>query len=76
MAPEIAAIAAPAATILLAGLLTTQAATVVQAYEAQGCAEAARLVRGDWTILRLTAPDQPRPAATGGDRAGWATDGR
>ncbi|WP_375382796.1 50S ribosomal protein L11 methyltransferase [uncultured Sphingomonas sp.] len=55
MAPEIAAIAAPGATVLLAGLLTTQAAAVETAYAAAGCAIHERLVRGDWTILRLTA---------------------
>ncbi len=55
MAPDIAAIAAPDATIVLAGLLTTQADAVVAAYRAAGCAEDARLKRGDWTILRLTA---------------------
>ncbi len=76
MAPEVAAIAGPHATIVLAGLLTNQAETVIDAYRAQGCALAARDVRGDWTILRFTAPETPRPAATDGDREGWATDGR
>ena len=55
MAAEVAAIAAPNATIVLAGLLSKQAADVVDAYAAQGCTEAARDVRGDWTILRLRA---------------------
>jgi len=77
MAPEIAAVAAPNAAILLAGLLSTQADEVVAAYQAQGCRETRRLVRGDWTILLLAAPAVPwAPVATAGDRDGWATDGR
>lgn len=55
LAPDFAAVAAPGATIVLAGLLTTQADAVVAAYEAQGAAATGRDVRGDWTILRLTA---------------------
>lgn len=55
MAPEIAGIAAPGATIVLAGLLRDQAAAVIHAYRAHGCTPAARDDRGDWSILRLTA---------------------
>ena len=55
MAPQIADIAAPGAAILLAGLLSTQADAVIAAYRAQGGAEEARVVRGDWTILLLRA---------------------
>ena len=55
MAPEIAAIAAPDATIVLAGLLETQRADVVAAFAACGCAVREADRRGDWTILRLTA---------------------
>jgi len=77
MAPEIAAVARPGATILLAGLLSTQAETVIVAYAAQGCTERRRRVRGDWTILLLRAPDDRVSAPTaGGDRRGWETDGR
>jgi ribosomal protein L11 methyltransferase len=77
MAPEVTAIAAPRAAILLAGLLSSQTDAVVAAYAAQGCEEQRRLVRGDWTILLLRAPETPRAAVpTQGDRAGWATDGR
>jgi len=77
MAPEIAAIAAPRATIVLAGLLETQSATVVAAFEACGCTLEANDRRGDWTILRLsagaarfvpTAPIDPK------GRDGWALD--
>ncbi len=78
MAPEVAGIAAPGATIVLAGLLSNQAAKVVEAYVAQGARETGRDVRGDWTILRLQAAATARPAAaTDASRRGdWATDGR
>jgi len=77
MAPEIAGVAAPGALILLAGLLSTQADTVVSAYVAQGCVERRRLVRGDWTILLLRTPaERVATAATAGDRRAWETDGR
>lgn len=77
MAPEVVAIAAPFAAIVLAGLLSAQADQVTAAYAAQGCTEAGRIVRGDWTILNLTAPAERRPPApTEGDREAWATDGR
>ncbi|MBX9797537.1 50S ribosomal protein L11 methyltransferase [Sphingomonas sp.] len=52
-APSFAAIAAPGAQIVLAGLLTSQADAVAAAYRRQGCRVAERLVLGDWTILRL-----------------------
>ncbi|HEX8418699.1 MAG TPA: 50S ribosomal protein L11 methyltransferase [Sphingomonas sp.] len=55
MAADIASIAAPGATVVLAGLLGTQADAVVSAYETQGAACVERLARGDWTILRLRA---------------------
>ena len=75
MAPEIAAIAAPGATVLLAGLLATQFEAVADAYRAVGCAVAERDTRGDWTIVRLRAGEIPAGDLTpGGDRDGWATD--
>ena len=55
MAPEVAAIAAPHAAIVLAGLLETQRAEVVAAFARCGCALEAVDRRGDWTILRLSA---------------------
>ena len=55
MAGDIASIAAPGATVVLAGLLATQAEAVVAAYAAQRIACVERLERGDWTILRLRA---------------------
>lgn len=53
MAPDVAAIAAPGATLILAGLLTNQADTVRIAYEAVGFTIAVEDRRGDWSILRL-----------------------
>ena len=77
MAAELAAVAAPDAAIVLAGLLNTQADEVVAAYAACGCRLVAADRRGDWTILRLaagaeryvpTAPPDPK------GRDGWALD--
>lgn len=76
MADEIAAVAAPRAMIVLAGLLTTQADAVVEAYRAAGCALRRSDRRGDWTILALEAGDEPQAGRRGpvGDRGAWATD--
>ncbi|UVO49605.1 50S ribosomal protein L11 methyltransferase [Sphingomonas sp. SUN019] len=75
MAAEVAAIAAPRAMIVLAGLLSKQAGDVVDAYAAQGCVETARDVRGDWTILGLTAPEtRVAGQQSNADRGAWATD--
>ena len=77
MAPEIAAIAAPDARIILAGLLETQRDQVVAAFAACGCAIDAVDRRGDWSVLALTAgavrfvPSTP-PDPKGRD--GWALD--
>ena len=77
MAPELAALAAPGATLILAGLLNTQAAEVTAAYAACGCMLAASERRGDWTILRLTAGAERHVPAGPIDpkgRDGWALD--
>ncbi|QHL90275.1 methyltransferase [Sphingomonas changnyeongensis] len=77
MAPELAAIAAADATILLAGLLETQRAELVAAFEACGCTLEAADRRGDWTILRLKAGATRFVPATPPDpkgRDGWALD--
>lgn len=77
MAAELAAIAAPGATIVLAGLLATQREAVVAAYAGCHCSLVDADKRGDWTILKLEAgverfvPDTP-PDPTGRD--GWALD--
>ncbi|MES2338821.1 MAG: 50S ribosomal protein L11 methyltransferase [Pseudomonadota bacterium] len=77
MAPEVAAIAAPGATIVLAGLLETQRDAVVAAFAACGCALDEIDRRGDWTILRLTAGAQryvPLSPPDPKGRDGWALD--
>ncbi len=77
MAPEVAAIAAPGATIVLAGLLETQRAAVVDAFAACGCALEEVDRRGDWTILRLTAGETryvPLSPPDPKGRDGWALD--
>jgi ribosomal protein L11 methyltransferase len=76
MAPEIAAIAAPNATILLAGLLTAQAEAVQQAYRGVGCTLEQADARGDWTILRLRAAVEPVTDMASDDagRENWPRD--
>ncbi len=77
MAPEVAAIAAPHAAIILAGLLETQRTEVERAFTACGCTVDAVDRRGDWSILRLTAAAvryvPTRPIDPKG-RDGWALD--
>ncbi|WP_342658360.1 50S ribosomal protein L11 methyltransferase [Sphingomonas sp. NY01] len=77
MAPELAAIAAPNATILLAGLLETQRGDVTAAYAACGCTVEAVDRRGDWSVLRLMAGAERYVPAAPFDpkgRDGWALD--
>jgi ribosomal protein L11 methyltransferase len=77
MAPEVAAIAAPGATVVLAGLLGRQASEVIAAYAACGCTLEARDDRGDWTILRLKAGAEryvPTAPFDPAGRDGWALD--
>ncbi len=77
MAPELAAIAAPNATILLAGLLETQRETVVAAYAECGCTLDTVDRRGDWSVLRLTAGAErfvPSAPFDPKGRDGWALD--
>jgi ribosomal protein L11 methyltransferase len=77
MAPELAAIAAPNATILLAGLLETQRETVVAAYHECGCTLETVDRRGDWSVLRLTAGAErfvPSAPFDPKGRDGWALD--
>jgi ribosomal protein L11 methyltransferase len=77
MAPEVAAIAAPGATIVLAGLLEAQRDEVVAAFAACGAALDAIDRRGDWTILRLTAGAEryvPTKPIDPKGRDGWALD--
>ncbi len=53
LAPDFAGAMVPGGSVLLAGLLETQEATVRAAYRRAGFRLAARMVRGDWSILWL-----------------------
>jgi ribosomal protein L11 methyltransferase len=53
LAPDFAAALRPGATVILAGLLATQADDVIAAYRSQGLMPAGRIDKGDWSILRL-----------------------
>ena len=53
LAPDFACAVTPGGSVLLAGLLETQEATVRAAYRRAGFRLAARMVRGDWSILWL-----------------------
>jgi ribosomal protein L11 methyltransferase len=53
LAPSLCALVEDGGTILLAGLLDTQADAVLAAYRAQGMRLAERADRGDWPTLRL-----------------------
>lgn len=53
LAPAFADAVAPGGSVLLAGLLETQEPTVRAAYRRAGLRLAARMVRGDWSILWL-----------------------
>ncbi|EGD58471.1 50S ribosomal protein L11P methyltransferase [Novosphingobium nitrogenifigens DSM 19370] len=53
LAPSFAGAVAPGGHILLAGLLTTQEPAVRAAYARAGMRLAARMTRGDWSILWL-----------------------
>jgi ribosomal protein L11 methyltransferase len=53
LAPAIARAASRHATIILSGLLATQAARVASAYAIQGVVLRQRLIRGDWATLIL-----------------------
>lgn len=53
LAPDFAASVVPGGSVLLAGLLATQEAAVRAAYRRAGLRLAARMVRGDWSILWL-----------------------
>ncbi len=55
LAPDFARAVTPGASIVLAGLLTTQEAEVRRAYRRVGFRLARRLERGDWSILWLRA---------------------
>ena len=53
LAEDIADVLAPGGSVMLAGLLATQAETVIAAYVAHGFVLADRLDLGDWPTLRM-----------------------
>lgn len=53
LAPDFAGVVAPGGSVMLAGLLATQAEAVTAAYTAAGFDPADRLDLGDWPTLRL-----------------------
>ena len=53
LAPSITATMAPGGTLILAGLLDTQAEAVTAAYRREGMRLADTIRNGDWTILML-----------------------
>lgn len=53
LAPDFSRAVVPGGSVLLAGLLETQEASVRAAYRSAGLRLAARMVRGDWSILWL-----------------------
>ncbi len=55
LAPSIAAVARDGATLILAGLLATQADDVLAAYSAQGFILVERIDDGEWSSLKLSA---------------------
>jgi ribosomal protein L11 methyltransferase len=56
LALDLAGALAPGGSIVLAGLLGSQADAVTAAYVAAGLHPVDRNVRGDWPTLRLTRP--------------------
>jgi ribosomal protein L11 methyltransferase len=53
LAPDVVAALKPGGTLILAGLLDTQAARVATAYRRQGLRLAGRIDNGDWPTLRM-----------------------
>ncbi len=60
LAPSIAATLAPGGTLILAGLLDTQAAAVTGAYRREGMRLADTIQLGDWSILMLRKRNRVR----------------
>lgn len=61
IAPDIGKAAAPGATVILSGLLVTQAPRVTTAYAQQGLVLRKRLERGEWATLILERPRHHQP---------------
>lgn len=58
MAPDLAGLLAPGGSLVLSGILDTQAEAVRRAYEAQGLPAPGMRTRGEWVCLRFAKPGQ------------------
>lgn len=75
LAPSISAALAPGGTLIVAGLLNSQAERVANAYRRQGLRLAGRTRQGDWPTLRLRKRDRygwGRTTRPGPDGSGLA----
>ena len=64
IAPDIGRVVAPGGTVILSGLLVTQAPRVTTAYAPQGLVLRQRLERGEWATLILERPHHIQPKRT------------
>ena len=79
LAPALAGAVQPGGSLILAGLLGTQADRVTAAYRRCGMRLAERIDTGDWPTLRLvkrlSARDRTMPARHDAGLGDWSTDG-
>ena len=64
LAPSFVAALSPRGTLVLSGLLVTQAREVSGAYRARGLVQVATLARGEWMTLVLARRGRGRPGAS------------
>lgn len=78
LAPSLARALAPGGSLLLAGLLESQADAVIAAYARERMRVVDRIDRGDWPTLRLTRRRAVRAGRTTlpAPASDWAADGR
>lgn len=79
LAPSLSAALQPGGSLILAGLLDTQADRVAAAYRRHGLRLAERIDTGDWPTLRLvkrlSARPRTMPARADAGLGDWSTDG-
>ncbi|WP_076071458.1 50S ribosomal protein L11 methyltransferase [Sphingomonas montana] len=79
LAPTLSAALQPGGSLILAGLLNTQADRVIAAYRRQGLRLAERIDTGDWPTLRLVRRTSARvrtlPERRDTGLGDWSTDG-
>lgn len=68
LAPGLARAVAPGGTLILAGLLRSQAPRVLAVYAARGLVRAGPAPKAEWPVLVLTRPGQSRSRVTRGVR--------